>query len=1070
MIPINKTVNTRIRPLKALFLLSLFFIFLFSHIDENMTILSQQETITKGLPEEPSTDLKSKLSDNENLNLTYNFNVENLYNYIDSLYDENEGMFLEAVEGYRTTIATYEALSVLRFLGLDYHLFTENNNDWQDSESTIADELDGDDYRDDSGGYLLTPNAQSPSLDGTYGVTTSLWMMNELVLKLKLRTANLLDFVYNKTFDSDTAAFREIGYQNCSIKATFQALTILDLIRKVVIIPELYDVDKTPLVNGTVLDFMTNYSKDISVFLNSKWVTESHFEDSVTPYISPIEDTWYALKSIEILERYGKILGIKMDKNLTEYRSSVIEWLKSQKKTNGVTKGGFGTSDFATVTETGIAFTILNLFNATDEIDSSDSISFIYSSQFLTRENRTYRASELVHLGGFGPNNLTYANKEASKRVNIHDTYFAVLTLLLSGDIFNSIELSLETSHYKDYPEINKTNLIIQGRLATIEQYFTIYNYKSHGSLELQTSVDDWNLTHSQYTEDNPEFQGNPNAVYEVYLQNDSRADFDWSLGAHQISNRISIRNLPVIRSPIMYQNSTLFVGYTSEIEFNPEIIPGDNVTFTIYFQNRSVLTYSNQNITEGSVSGTLISPNKINETWFDMEPINTTTGALLYDWNVSKQALLGTWILILTYHHPDLNFIATISIEVIDTVFFYNISKLDQYYPGEDMDLTVSLKYTNGQFSPNANASIVFASNETQEEVFNLTLKHVQGNNYTTRGSKCPTRYLFGFYNVSILLTWNVSLSFSPILPTQIYNESLPLIQIGGIPTISEATFETDFRKNFDLSENIKIYYGETINLTLKIGFKSGTGLINNVTDENIVIKGGLVNLTQPSTFIQMFKVSQQQESISLYELVNPNLPNASFGIRFQIQSDWNDSYIFLRDSVNIDEYAGYNFSLIGNFVITDVTYLTTEKSEGLYYYALDTTSVLSISFEVKNSDFQNISVPNLNLYGILDIKDNMGTLNQSLPSITSGVNQNGTPIYLLSISTAGLRPDKYEITIYTWKAIIDHLKVGQLLPGFKITKTFSPPPLIQLHEALILVVGLIFIILVYLNLKKYR
>ncbi|UCE13753.1 MAG: hypothetical protein JSV04_00930, partial [Candidatus Heimdallarchaeota archaeon] len=867
MRPLNKTVNTRILFFKTSSLLVLFFISLLSNVDGNITVHSQQEIITESSPEITSTDLKSKLLDNESLNLKHKFSVEHLYDYIDSLYDEKEGVFLEAINGYRTTIATYEALSVLRFLGLDYHLFTENDNDWQDTDVTIADELL--ELRDESGsgGYLLTPNAQSPSLDGTYGVTTSLWIMNELALKLKLKTPDLLDFVFNSTFDRDTIAFREIGYENCSIKAIFQALTILDLIRKVVIIPELYDVDKTPLVNGTVLDFMTNYSKDISTFINSKWVTESHFEDPVTPYISPIEDTWYALKSIEILERYGKILGIKMEKNLTEYRTDVVEWLKLQKKTSGVTKGGFGTSDSATVTETGITFAILNLLNATGEIDNSDSITFIYSSQFLVRENRTYRASEIVHIGGFGPNNLTYANKETSKRVNIHDTYFAVLTLLLSGDIFDAMELSLETSHHKDYPEINKTNLIIQGRLATIEQYFTVYNYTSHGSLELQSSVDDWNLTHPQYTEDNPEFLGKSNAIYEVYLQNDSNADFDWSLGSHQISNEISIRNLPVIRSPIFYHNSTLFVGYANEIEFDSEIKPGDNVTFTIYFQNRSVLTYSNHNITEGSVSGTLISPNNRNETWFDMEPINTTIGALRYDWNVSKQAILGTWNLILTYHHPDLSFIATISIEVIDTVYFYNISKLDQYYPGEDMDLTVSMKYSNGQFNPNANATIVFTSNDTQKEVFNLTLEHSQGNDYTTRGKKCPNRYLFGFYNVSIQLTWNVSLSFSSILPTVIYNESLPLVQIGGIPVISEASFETDIRKDLDLSMNNTIYYGETINLTLKIGFKSDTG-INNVTDENIVIQGGLVNVTQPTTFIQFFKVTQQNESISLYEL----------------------------------------------------------------------------------------------------------------------------------------------------------------------------------------------------------
>ncbi len=1062
MISLNKQINIKWKSGKIVFLLILiiFHLPIISGVDTSLN--TQEEETQDFLPEFTSNDVKTKLVNNDNFVGNYSFNITSLFNYVDSLY-EKEGIFLETIEGYDTSIATYEALSILRFLGLDYYKF---GADWKNIEITIANKLRIDlKDKSGSGGFFLSSAASIPSLDGSFGVVNSLWIMNELAPHLKPIVADLLDFVYNTTLDKENIGFHEIN-QEISIKATFQALSILDLIRKTVIqVPP-----DSQGINKTVLEIMANYSVDLLKFINSKWVYNSHF-DSRSPYRTPIEDTWQALQSINILERYGKLLSIPLPNSTNDYYIPVINWLKSLIKTTESTKGGFGTLDFATVTETGMSYAILSLFNATEEINSTETaeaISFVYSSQFLKRENRTYRGSEKIHLGGFGPNNRTYSNALLSKRVNIHDTYFAVLTLLLSGDIFNSTELSLETSHYKDYPNINKTNLIVQGKPATIEQFFTIYDYKSHGSLELNTTVDNWQLTHTDYTENNSEFYGKSDALYVVNLQNDSQADFNWSLGPHWINNKISIRNLPVIRSPSYYLNSTLFVGYSNHVDFNQTVIkPGDNVTLTITYQNGSVLTYSTQNITDGSVSAYLRSPNGQNETWFDLEPINTAIGAIEYMWNVSKQDLLGSWELTLTFYQSGFKFVSIIPIEVTDTVFFYNIAKTPQYYPGENMNLNISLKYSNGYFTPNANASVVFTSNKTQEEVFNLTLEHLEGNIYTASRSKCPNRQLYGFYNVSIRLTWNTSIGLQA---DSVLNKSLSVINIKGIPTISEASFETNYRSDSTLVESNLLYYGETINLTLMIGFKSSSR-INNGTDEKVVVKGGLVNNTQPSSFIQLFHVSQHNKTLSLSGSINPNLPNATFGTRFLIQSEWNNSFVYLRNPINSTKDATYNFSLTGKFVITDVNYIAaTEKYGDPHCYALDTTSVISISFKVSNSELENIPVPNINLYGILDVKNEVGTLNLSLPSITSAVDQNGTSIYLLSIPTSGLSPNDYEISIYTWTAVKNHLKIGQLSSGFKITTTFSPPQIIQPHEALILFAGIVFVILAYLNLRKFR
>ncbi len=1059
MLPVNIPTNIVFRSGKTVFILILVIIPLLT-VSLVSPTLNTQELKTTGVSSEPMlNNFKSKLAENDGLVENISFDIESLFTYIASLYKE-EGIFLEAAGGYSTSIATYEALSILRFFGLDYYQFGSN---WQSTEVTIADKLLDLSDESGSGGYALTPEISSPTLDGTFGVTTSLWIMNELPLKLKPITASLIDFLYNTTFDNTNRGFHEVG-KDLSIKATFQALTILDLIYQLVIRPEPELQDKD--LSGWIQDFFTNYSTDLSKFLNNSWIENSYFY-SYTPYRTKIEDTWYALQAIDILNRLTKLFGIPLPIDLTDYRNPVTNWLKSLKKTIGPTKGGFGTSEYANVSETGMSIAILHLLNATNEINHTDTISFIYASQFLKRENRTYHALERVNFGGFGPNNRTYHKSESNNRINIHDTYFAALTLFLTGDIFNAIELSLVTSHYKDYPNINKTNLIIQGQTGTIEQHFTVYNYTSHGSLELITVIDEWNLTHPAYTESNAAFYGKSDALYEVNLREDSNVNFNWTLGIHNISNMISIRNLPIIRSPIYYTNSTVFVGYVNTVKFDPSAIrPGDNINVTILYQNRSLLTDSTQNITYGSVSADLVSPNGQKVTWFEFRPINTTIGGIELTWNVDNQSVLGTWELTLTFNQSNFEFVSINLIEVTDTVVFYNISKLPRYFPGDSMDLNISLKYTNGNFTTNANASVVFSSNKTQEEVFNLTLEHLDGNIYTSRSEKCPTRYLFGFYNVSIRLTWNMSSGFQI---DSIFNDSLPVINIEGIPIILEASFKTDYRNEVPLEDNNHLYYGETINLSLKIGFKSNSSyyIIDN---ETVVVIGGLVNSTDPSSFIQLFKTIQYNDTHFLSGSINTNLPKGIFRTRFQIQSEWNDSFEYLRLPGDNTKHAEYNISLMGTFEISDVHYMTTEISEGLYHYALDNSSVLTISFSIINSDLDNISVPNLNLYGILDIKDSVGTLNQSLPSITSALDQNGMSIYLLTFPISSLTQNKYEIRIYTWTAISNHLSVGQLSPGFKISKTFPGKPIIQLHEAIILVTGIIFIILVYLNLKKYR
>ncbi|MHA2075266.1 MAG: hypothetical protein ACW97X_11650, partial [Candidatus Hodarchaeales archaeon] len=155
--------------------------------------------------------------------------------------------------------------------------------------------------------------------------------------------------------------------------------------------------------------------------------------------------------------------------------------------------------------------------------------------------------------------------------------------------------------------------------------------------------------------------------------------------------------------------------------------------------------------------------------------------------------------------------------------------------------------------------------------------------------------------------------------------------------------------------------------------------------------------------------------------------------------------SLVYLRDPTNYTKHIGYNFSLQGTFKIINVNYIATQYSEGSYKTALDSTSVLTITFEMINTDYQDITVPNLNLFAVLDIENKNGTLNKSLPTITLGNDQNGTSIYILTIPITNLVPETYTVSIFTRTAIATKSKIGNLVPGFTIVSTFSPKPLFQ-------------------------
>jgi hypothetical protein len=988
----------------------------------------------------------------------YSFDLESLAEYIDSLYDTTQAIFFESVDGFSTSIATYEALAVLRIFGLDYYQFFSN---WQNYEVAIADKL-LDDLKDESGsgGFRLSPIVSNPSIEGTFGVVNSLWLMNQLSLHLNKKAQDIMNYTIRDTFDLTEFGFHENG-RNPDLKSTFQALSILDSIYKVVF--EVQDPTITPIVNQTIRDFMTNYAVNIFDFINSFLVDTTYFYDN-TSLRSPIEETWYALQAISVLENFSTLLGISLPKNLIDYQLPIQSWLPLFLKDTGMTKGGYGFSESATTQETGIVYAISHLLNITEDIDHIEALKFINSSQFLKRENRTYIITEKIDIGGFSPNNLTHSQPDTSNRVNIHDTYYASLVYLLSLNVFDSINLNLETTYFKNYPQINQSNYFIQGEISSLYLGMTTFDYKSHGSLGLTTTIDNWKITHPSYSENNEVFTRESSAIYRINIENDSEANFNWTLGSHQIINHLSIRNFPVIQSPVYLLNSTIVVGYAPQYDFGSALIkPGLTVNATVYFQNRSVNTYEIANITSGSLSANITSPNDQIDNLLTYEPMNITANAFQFKIPFNNQSLLGTWDLSFKLNNSLTTLETFVPLEVFDVVRLVNITKLPAYYPGSPMNINVSLEYSNGFFTPDANASLLFISNETEDEVFAVNLSYSTSNVYTSIDQYSPTKFIAGFYNLSVKLSWKYSSAYQI---SKISNSTLTNIRIGGTPVLYQTAFVTDQRGDLPLSDSYTIYYGESLNITFVVGIDTPLGIFN-ITEEVEMI-GGLVNISKETEFIQRFKVLQVNESIFMSAYINPNLVETSFGTRFKIKSEWNNSYVYVGNPFNPSTNVNYEIILSGSFSISNIKYYSLDTDGGLPVYAIDTASVITISFEVVNSKHNDIPVPNINLYGILDIKGRIGKLNQSLPSITSAIEEIGTHIYLLSIPPASLAPNTYVISVYSTTGISPNLKVGDLNPGFKVVSTLSPEPIFEWYEALILIMVITLIGLLYVNLKK--
>lgn len=982
------------------------------------------------------------------------FDLEQLFNYLNEQYSDH--LFREVSDGYSTSLSTYYGLETLRIFGMDYHKF---GSGWEEEEDTIRNSLISILKDSESNGFLLAKQSHNPTVTGSYGVIGSTWLIREYIDGIRSHALGLLDFLINNSYteiEPSSGGFAEINAE-ASLRTTFEALRILEILKIVAI--ENFD-STTVFVNTTVNGFIQNNSEQLISFIEGTWTNNEYFNDSYSSD-SLLEQAVYAINALKIINRTveNDIWG-----SLAISDSNLISWIKSLQKTSGGTSGGFGSSEYATVVESSSALELLHNFQALDQINIISTVNFIYSSQFLQKENISYRLEDFSDFGGFSPNNLTHSEEGINRLVSIKNSYYAAKALLISGDLINSTTLDLTTSHASINTGADKSNLIIQGMLATIDLRFVMYNFRTHGSLEVETFIDDWEFIYDSYLEQDSAFIGK-NATYNVQMNENETELFDWSLGNHTVIVNLAIRNQFMMVEPELQINSTVFVSYETLVNLNiAPLKPGDSVNITVLFRNRTMIDREVNNITFGNLSMDITSPDLLKESIYENSEINTTDVTNLVTYHFENTSLLGKYILNIGYSSQHISFTYIFIFELEDTVEFYDYSVSDILYPGSSADLNISLKYTNGDISPNLNASLIFTSNKTLENEFTLNLKYIEDNIYSSRNEIIPTKLLWGYYNITIRLSWNRT---AGIISQNIRNTSFPVVTIGGIPAIKNISLKTDYRNNVQVKDNgTTIYYGESINLSFNIAIEAPTvsALIKNESVQLICL---ILDANGTET-IQELSYNQDNESFTIYGRLNSNIPSDSYIMRLKLWSEWNSSFIYFQDPTNSSKPFEIDLNIEGSYSIEEIMFYNEHDESGTPIYALDETLVFSVSFKVNNViDGLTIPVTDLSLYGEL-FKSKNEEFQESLPSALISTDRDGNRYYNFSIPL-GMKAGQYKIRIFTTLSISTDYQIGDL-GDFKVVNTLHPKPLIQIQDLVLFSASILFVGLVYLNIRKIR
>lgn len=947
-------------------------------------ILTEETPIMNSIIESTIT------TEEDSVNSTFDFT--NLYNYLARHYSSSEYAFRD-IDGFYTTIATYNAFMILKMTGLERYIVTDEALIYsQNLKNLRADDLRG----------FAIQDSLEPSLTGTFNVLSIL----ELINRADFISNNRNSSYYIKedcltVINDDQITFKEVTEEEPSLESTYYGLKSLEILDS-----QLEDSNLVKVAN----------------YIASTW-QDSYFEDKTDN--NSLMDSWFAIFSLEIIADH---IDLGTTEIPPDYRTEFISWLFQQQDD---LNGGFGINN-ATSYETGAALSILRKLNSLNDplLDQEKAVNLILSSQF---NNDTLYDG----YGGFSPTNETHFDDYHF--VTTETSFWSSLGLYSVDYFINSSTIVVETDYFRSSITKAEKYDLIQGEEANIYIRIMYNNSYSFTAGILDLDAPSWNITTPETLEEK-----NLNVYFYKYEVNVNGTD--WSLGNHSFSVSFEQRNISFFESTKRDYEFNLSVrldlsfNYPTDENNDGRLSPGEEISFNIRATNKTLNEeivyhpYGNITVTLFDPQGEEVSLLQTVYIWPENENntfINVTLPAQIHLGQFSIKIVHSNNSIILSTSEMQLT--------INDEVYLGIIGGNRVLYPGKSytLNLTYYYKYSH-KFPTDANISIGFVSSVNSETIFVEKLTRSLLSYIIAPQITVPNRMIMGEYNISSTVYWKRADGTYFTNPKDAINNTLKTVTVVGLPVILED--ENNVMHPFD--ERTEVYYGESINVTVKIGILLPNDEVINV-NESIKFRAEIINRTSKISLQFIDSELVDNETVRFLGEINSNLiPADDYSFRTQVYSRYNNSYISLYDN----------------------------RTNGLFIVNISISGTLQLEvFEIPTYNPANTSVVILSAKVLCVESDNyVSGLKLQAGIKKQGVNESQT-IYGVNIDNSSYQIiipiSQLDDGIYTISIIreIDNNIIGSFEIELNTVTKIEEIPIVSY---LILILSTVFIVLVIYNL----
>jgi hypothetical protein len=932
--------------------------------------------------------------------------IIDLFSFMKSVYNTEFHTFRSSPvrdflpAGFNTTVATAQALAILKMSGLYSYIITdleEGNNLFDSLGSFTSDN-----------GFKIHNSVLESSISGTYGVILSAQLLDQRSF-IRTNTEIMVNYFFEnfRTFGDNLGGFFETYdiEDDAPISTTYYAVHSLSMLN--------YDF------NDTLRTQITN-------LLIRAWNqgNKQYFADPVGNN-SEILSSFQALSTLLFLNQSGSI-NISF---LNEIKINYPVWISSRQTKLGPFIGGFNSTEAsATTLDTGSVLATLYLLENLTTIDVPSANNFLINSQYLSSSHNAQSR------GGFSSNNSTHSSS-IDLDVRVKYTFYAILGLYSSGYFANNTEITLETEFSRNSDINDLNNEIIIGNFDELYFRISLLNYRTFRNLTIELETSDWDIDYNKTNS-----LGGTGYEFVFMMENRSDSTYNWTLGEHFLDGTHSLINFTIVPSIQVAFSKPVNIRLPFSSKLNDttglvNIKPGDFLMGEVIFDNDSIEDTGLKFSSFGNISVELIYPNNTeiplnNGSLFEL---NLTNRTFAYNFSIIEWGSMGDYFVNLTYYNgSEILAFSQQKMELITELNLTKIVKTDNselvLYPGEPYDLNFSISYTNGYMAFDPVAYAYFIEKDSGQRLFSVSLEHLFNTSFRANITEnLPKRLFMGEYNVSIEFVWNsTSSNFS--FNNTITNSDLPKVRFGGVPVFINSKIEPIASRSPSNSD-LELFYGDILNFTASLGIGDIPNNDPILLEENTsILMQGLILDASDNESIQSLSFYQLNQSfISFSDEINPNVEsNSSIYFYPQVKLDSTSEFVDVYKGENNSQLYRPELLVKGTLEIDEnIEYLSNNREvfSGI-------SSTIIVNFKVISKE-NNLSVNGLNLNAnftrlVVDDPNNTQTTIQ-LPNILP-LKGEETVYQLQILVPEDLPVGEYNVSVTTETSMIPGIEIGKI------------------------------------------